>query len=239
MNCYTQAVSGHLLAIFGFPVVLWSLRAPPFGFFGVPLGPLGLPCGALGLLFKFVEFASFSRVPGFWGACSLFATFLCWFLCCTFACIHWPAHTKCHPGDPGISSGKVEKKCFPLFRPHVINPYVLTCPMNSESGARGLFWSVILGTFVTQFGALGRKIRQVSSFWFYLMRLPNCPTALGSIEHWFNDLKPQYGARCLFWTIFLDTFVAQFGALVPKIRQISVSQDNLMTYRQICAKYNP
>ena len=111
--------------------------------------------------------------------------------------------------------------------------------MNSGSGARGLFWSVILGTFVTQFGALVPKIGQVSYYWSYLMHLPNCPTAVGSIEHWFNGLKPHYGARCLCWTIFLDTFVAQFGALVPKIVQISVSPDNLMTYKQICAKYSP
>ena len=115
----------------------------------------------------------FGSGSGFW------LWFLCWFLCCTFACIHWPAHTKCHPGDPGISSGKVEKECFPLFRPHVINPYVLTCPRNSGSGARGLFWSVILDTFVTQLTALVPKIEQIR---YYGSSCLTAPKAVGNTD---------------------------------------------------------
>ena len=108
---------------------------------------------------------------GFGEPAPFFCRFCGGFCCGTFARFHWPAHTKCHPGDPGISSEKLEKEGFPLFRPHVINPYVLTCPRNSGSGVRGLFWSVILGTFVTQFGALVPKIGQVSYYWSFFHAL--------------------------------------------------------------------
>ena len=146
------------------------------------------------MLSKHSPACSNPRSQDFWGACSLFATFLCWFLCCTFACIHWPAHTKCHPGDPGISSGKVEKEGFPLFRPHVINPYVLTCPRNSGSGARGLFWSVILDTFVNQLTALVPKIEQIR---YYGSPCLTAPKAVGNTEHRFNGLKPQYALQAI------------------------------------------
>ena len=46
-------------------------------------------------------------------------------------------------------------------------------------------------------------------------------------------LGPPIRTSSVFWAGILDTFVTQFGSFVPIIGQSSVSQDNLMTYRQI------
>ena len=61
-------------------------------------------------------------------------------------------------GTPERSPEKLEKGGFSLFGPHVMNPHVLTCPVNSESGARSLFGNVIWDTLGPFFGRKAQEL---------------------------------------------------------------------------------